>query len=55
MPAAGDALVDDERWVSARATKAFIDLKAGSVTDQAVGLLKFVRNDFPKFLMGMMG
>jgi hypothetical protein len=48
-------LIDWQLWESARACKAIIDEKSSTTTDQTVALLKFVKSDFPKFFMGMLG
>lgn len=50
-----EASQDVNLWESARACKAYVTASASSMTDQPVGLLKFVKNDYKAYFLGMLG
>lgn len=46
---------DTKLWESARASKALIISGSSSTVDQPIGLLKFVKNDYKSYFLGMLG
>ena len=46
---------DTQLWMNVRACKTFVTTKAASTTDQPVGLLKFIKDDYGSYFLSLLG